>query len=88
VGLALLAAYPAKALSNWVFFAKLTAVVLALWVLQQLKGELVVADGATRDVGARVRRLAIVSLLLWAGTILAGRLLAYTYTILLASERV
>jgi hypothetical protein len=87
-GLALLAAYPPKSLTNWVLFAKLTAVVLALWVLQKLKGELVVADGATRDVGARVRRLAIVSLLLWAGTILAGRLLAYTYTILLASERV
>jgi hypothetical protein len=87
-GLALRAAYPAKALTNWVFLAKLTAGVVARWVLQHLKGELVVADGATRDVGARVRRLAIVSLLLWAGTILAGRLLAYTYTILLASERV
>jgi hypothetical protein len=85
-GLALLAAYPAKALTNWVFFAKLTAVVLAVWVLQQLKGEL--ADGATRDVSARARRLAILSLLLWAGTILAGRLLAYTYTILLVGEGV
>ena len=87
-GLALLAAYPAKALTNWVFFAKLTAVVLALWVLQRLKGELAVADGATREVTARARRLAMLSLLLWAGTIFAGRLLAYTYTILLASDGV
>jgi hypothetical protein len=87
-GLALLAAYPAKALTNWVFFAKLTMIVVALWVLQQMKGELVVADGVTREVGARARRLAMLSLLLWAGTILAGRLLAYTHTILLASEGV
>jgi hypothetical protein len=84
-GLVLLAAYPAKALTNWVFFAKLTMVVAALWVLQNLKGELAIAAGATRDVSARARRLAVASLLLWAGTIFAGRLLAYTYTILLAS---
>jgi hypothetical protein len=87
-GLALLAAYPAKALTNWVFFAKLTAVVLGVWVLQQLKAELAVAAGATREVNARARRLATWSLLLWAGTILAGRLLAYTYTILLVNEGV
>jgi len=87
-GLALLAAYPAKALTNWVFFAKLAMVVIALWVLQQLKNQLVVADGITREVSARARRLAVSSLLLWAGTILAGRLLAYTYTILLAGEGV
>jgi hypothetical protein len=84
-GLALLAAYPAKALTNWVFFAKLTAVVLGVYVLQQLKGELAFA-GAARDVSARARRLAIWSLLLWTGTIFAGRLLAYTYTMLLANE--
>jgi hypothetical protein len=84
-GLALLAAYPAKALTNWVFFAKLTAVVLGVYVLQQLKGELAIV-GAARDVSARARRLAVWSLLLWTGTIFAGRLLAYTYTMLLASE--
>jgi hypothetical protein len=85
-GLALLAAYPAKALTNWVFFAKLTLVVVALWVLQQLKGELAVAHGGARDLSGRARRLAVLSLFLWAGTILAGRLLAYTHHILLASD--
>ena len=49
-GLALLAAYPAKALTNWVFFAKLTAVVLGVYVLQQLKGELA-------QTGAYLQRL-------------------------------
>jgi hypothetical protein len=86
-GLALLAAYPAKALTNWVFFAKLTMIALAMWVLELIKGEMQAAsDGGVRDVSARARRLATVSLFLWAGTILAGRLLAYTHSILLASE--
>jgi hypothetical protein len=86
-GLALLAAYPAKALTNWVFFAKLTLVVVALWVLERLKRELVVAaDAKMREVSLHARRLALASLFLWAGTILAGRLLAYTHHILLASE--
>jgi hypothetical protein len=85
-GLVLLAAYPAKALTNWVFFAKLTLVVVALWVLQQLKGEFAVAQGSARDLSVRARRLAVLSLFLWAGTILAGRLLAYTHHILLASD--
>ena len=86
-GVVLLAAYPAKALTNWVFFAKLLFIAIALWVLQQLKGELAVAGGtAERDVSARARRLALASLLLWTATIFAGRLLAYTHHILLASE--
>jgi hypothetical protein len=86
-GLVLLAAYPAKALTNWVFFAKLVLVALALWTLEQTKSEIAVASGtAAREVSSRARRLALLSLLLWAGTILAGRFLAYTHHILLASE--
>jgi hypothetical protein len=84
-GLTLLAAYPAKALTNWVFFAKLAMVVLGVWVLEQTKRELVV-EGATRDVSRRARHLALASLFLWTGTILAGRLLAYTHHILLAGD--
>jgi hypothetical protein len=86
-GIALLAAYPAKALTNWVFFTKLLLIMIAMWVLEGIKGEL----GASRAAGSiavssRARRLAVVSLFLWAGTILAGRLLAYTHSILLTSE--
>lgn len=86
-GLALLAAYPAKALTNWVFFLKLALVVVGVFVLERLKRELTVAGGAAeRAVTLHARRLAILSLLVWAGTIFAGRLLAYTYQILLASD--
>jgi hypothetical protein len=86
-GLALLAAYPAKALTNWVFFVKLGLVAVGMWVLERIKIELAVAGtpGAAA-VSARARRLAAASLVIWAGTILAGRFLAYTHTILLASE--
>lgn len=85
-GLALLAAYPAKALTNWVFFAKMAFVVVALWMLERLKREIAVADGATREVSARALKLAAGSLVVWALTIMAGRYLAYTHQILLASE--
>ena len=86
-GLVLLAAYPAKALTNWVFFVKLALVVVGLSVLQRIKGELAVAsDAPPREVSVRARQLAVVSIAVWAGTIFAGRLLAYTHHILLASE--
>ena len=87
-GLALLAAYPAKALTNWVFFLKLALVAAALWVLEQTKGELNVAPGVGAvTVHHRARRLAALSILFWCGAIFAGRLLAYTHSILLTSER-
>jgi hypothetical protein len=87
-GLALLAAYPAKALTNWVFFGKLALVGAALWALEQTRGELLVeASPAATTVNSRVRQLAVLSLLLWAGAIFAGRFLAYTHSILLVSER-
>ncbi len=86
-GLVLLAAYPAKALTNWVFFVKMVLVAAALWALQRTKDELAAANGtAAREVSARARQLAWLALLFWAGTIFAGRLLAYTHHILLVSE--
>ena len=62
-------------------------VVVALWVLERLKGELAVADGCSVARGQPTRAAAgRVVAVLWAGTIFAGRLLAYTHHILLASE--
>jgi hypothetical protein len=81
-GIALLLAYPAKALTNWLFFVKLALVFGAVLVLERMR---TVAE-PTGPATSRARTLALVSLLLWAGIILAGRLLAYTYSILLVSE--
>ena len=86
-GVALLVAYPAKALTNWVFFVKLALVALAVVAIEQLRREAFTPSrGEPVGVSDRARQLAVWSLCLWAGTILAGRMLAYTNTILLASE--
>lgn len=84
-GLALLLAYPAKALTNPVFYFKLLALVSALLISRyfhrQFSREL--ADPRTDRT---IRILGAVSLLLWVSTITAGRFLAYTHSVLLASR--
>jgi len=87
-GVVLLAAYPAKALTNWVFYTKMVLILLALLALEATRREVFdeARPGDTIVVTSRARALAIASLAFWAGTILTGRLLAYTYVILLASD--
>jgi hypothetical protein len=51
-----------------------------------MRSELTVPEGATRAASPLALRLAVASLLVWGLTILAGRYLAYTAEILLASE--
>ena len=85
-GLLLLAAYPTKALTNPVFYLKLTLLGAAMWVLAVLAGE-ALGPAAPDTASPRARRLAALSLLLWAATILAGRLLAYTHTRVLVDMR-
>jgi hypothetical protein len=75
-GLLLLIAYPTKALTNPLFYAKLACVGLAMWVMQVIRRNVLTES-------SRAKVLAAVSLLLWIGVIGAGRLLAYTYTRLL-----
>ena len=72
-GLLLVAAYPAKALTNPVFHLKLAGMVLALTLALRL------SDGRPAALHAAA------SLALWAGVIVAGRLLAYTHSVLLVS---
>ncbi|MBZ5556872.1 MAG: hypothetical protein LAO77_06295 [Acidobacteriia bacterium] len=90
-GVALLIAYPTKALTNPDFYLKLTFIALALVTVRALDRRVFRApqalDAVPTPPGARVRRLAVASLTCWAGAIIAGRLLAYTYTQLLASWR-
>jgi len=86
-GVLLLVAYPAKALTNPVFYLKLSAVVAAMVITRTLVTQLM--QDETRDGGAAstgARRLAAVSLLLWGGAITSGRLLAYTANLMLASH--
>ena len=75
-GIAVLLAYPTKALTNPVFYLKLGLIAAALVVLRTLLRR-TRADQMPRPT---TKILAAVSLLTWAGAITAGRLLAYTCT--------
>jgi hypothetical protein len=83
-GLLLLIAYPAKALTNPVFYVKLGLIAASVALLARM-GRSLRTDTSTFEArGART--LAIATLLAWMLTITAGRLLPYTYRYLLSSE--
>ena len=75
-GIALVLAYPTKALTNPVFYLKLGLIAAALVIFRNLLRR---ADDGRTDAGT-TKMLAIASLVFWAAAITAGRLLAYTCT--------
>lgn len=87
-GLLLLAAYPAKALTNPVFYLKLAEVAAALLIMRSLTNRLM--QDSAHDAGlapTTARRLAALSLVLWFGAITSGRFLAYTHQMLRAYDQ-
>jgi len=84
-GLLLLWAYPTKSLTNPDFYLKLILIAIALVVMQMLKNR-VFNDPALSEtlMMSKGRAFAIWSIVIWAGAITAGRLLAYTYHTLTA----
>jgi hypothetical protein len=80
-GVLLLTAYPTKALTNLVFYTKLTLIALAVVTMQRMKTR-VFGDAGLSEAAmiARGKVMAIWSLVFWSGAITAGRFLAYTYT--------
>jgi hypothetical protein len=72
-GIALVMAYPTKALTNPIFHLKLGLIVMSLIVLRAL-------------LRKPTKTLAVVSLVGWSAAITAGRLLAYTCTRLMVDE--
>lgn len=87
-GLLLLAAYPTKALTDPVFYLKLALIGGALAQLGWLRRRLFDTPFADRAVrpSRSMRLFAGVALALWAGAVLTGRLLAYTYNYLTAAD--
>ncbi len=85
-GLALLAAYPTKALTNPVFYLKLGLIVVALMILDVVRRRLLTEGMARESMSGHLKLLATASLGCWAGAITAGRLLAYTYTRLMVDS--
>ena len=84
-GLLLLIAYPTKSLTNPLFYVKLTLIGLAMVSMQMLRKR-VFADSSLSEatVMARGRVFVIWALVFWVAAVTAGRLLAYTYTVLTA----
>lgn len=74
-GLVLLVAYPAKSLTNPVFAIKFACLAGAVLLVRRL---------LRFDVNAQ-RGLALLCLLLWLGTVAAGKLLLHTYHVLTVS---
>jgi len=85
-GILLLIGYPTKALTNPVFYLKLlligVAVTLMVRTTRRVAGA---ADEALERHGVALKRMAVTSLVCWAGAVTAGRLLAYTYSRLTVS---
>ena len=79
----LLIAYPTKALTNPDFYIKLTLIGIAVTVMHTIRKR-VFTDSTLSDSDMMVKgkALAVWSLVLWAGAVTAGRLLAYTYNYL------
>ena len=88
-GLLLVIAYPTKALTNPVFYLKLSLIALAMGLFILIRRRTFMEAAAPPYGGLRAEKvvplLAAAALACWAGAITAGRLLAYTYTRLSAS---
>jgi len=83
-GVLLLIGYPTKALTNPVFYLKLTLIGVAMVLLVRISRIVFFGRGGALappdpSISSRLRNLAIASLVCWTGAITAGRLLAYTY---------
>ena len=78
-GVLLLIAYPTKALTNPLFYAKLALIAFGIVLAFRIRRE-VSGLAARADAPPMARMLAAVSLVCWVAVIFAGRLLAYTCT--------
>jgi hypothetical protein len=85
-GLLLLAAYPAKALTDPVFYLKLALVAGALVQLEWLRRRHFAHASAPSQPGVLARVTAVAAIAAWAGAVLTGRLLAYTYNYLMTRD--
>jgi len=85
-GVLLFLGWPTKAITNPVFHLKILLIAAALVNTLYLRRELHRAGIAGKaSASSKAKTLAAVSLVLWAGAVVSGRLLAYTYHYINAS---
>lgn len=82
-GLLLVVAYPAKAMTNPIFYVKIGLLIGAFLLTRQLSRRLLDDPAAPDPAPSWARRFAVFAILCWAGSLTAGRLLGHTATILL-----
>jgi hypothetical protein len=86
-GLMLLAAYPAKSLTNPLFYLKISLIISGLLLIRKLGAA---ATGPEENNSAalytRQKKSAALLLLIWGAAITCGRFLAYTYSVLTVGE--
>lgn len=83
-GLLLLLGYPTKALTNPVFYLKLSLIAVSMWLFFRM-GKRLFPPGTAAGGAGRGHLIAAASLACWAGAVTAGRLLAYTATRIMAT---
>ena len=85
-GLGLLAGYPAKALTNWIFALKFACLIAAALLVRSMARTAFAAAAHGEPVPARARWTAAAALALWFGGVACGKLLLYTNSILLTTD--
>ena len=85
-GLGLLAGYPAKALTNWIFALKLACLISAALIVRHIARRQFPRTARGEALPRSARWLAAAALALWLGGVASGKLLLYTNTVLLASH--
>ena len=85
-GLGLLAGYPAKALTNWIFALKFACLIGAALLVRKIAREAFPAAARGEPVPRSTRWAAAGSLALWLGGVASGKLLLYTNTMLLTTD--
>jgi hypothetical protein len=86
-GLGLLAGYPAKALTNWIFPVKLALLALAALLVWGAAREAFPASARGEAVVGRPKVLAALAIVAWVAGVAAGKLLLYTNQMLLTTDR-
>lgn len=81
-GTVLLVAYPAKALTNPVFAIKFACLISAALLMRRLSRSAMTSVAPDEPLPRWIRATAALALLLWLGSVAAGKLLLHTYHVL------
>ena len=87
-GVLLFVGYPTKALTNPVFYMKMSLIAVGMWLYVLMSRQLIEPGPAGQAGPAHLKArttLAVGSLACWAGAVTTGRLLAYTAHRILAT---